>query len=170
MYAMNIWIFLYLFSHVHRSFYGILKTYWRFFWALNTVPCFYQVLIEGIPRTALQEDVERFLSGTPYEASSIKIFMKLVPSIICIIYLTCIFNWSWRKFIFKIMLQTRFHQNGNCSISFTNPGEECIHHKEQGLHSKRSSLDACSPVMCFSFFIPSVSVAWLGDIRWGQDM
>ncbi|KAL6133321.1 hypothetical protein ACLB2K_065558 [Fragaria x ananassa] len=34
------------------------------------------VLIEGIPRTALQEDVERFLSGTPYEASSIKIFMK----------------------------------------------------------------------------------------------
>ncbi|KAL6145910.1 hypothetical protein ACLB2K_056593 [Fragaria x ananassa] len=34
------------------------------------------VLIEGIPRTALQEDVERFLSGTPYEGSSIKIFMK----------------------------------------------------------------------------------------------
>ncbi|KAK9920771.1 hypothetical protein M0R45_029317 [Rubus argutus] len=34
------------------------------------------VLIEGIPRTALQEDVERFLSGTAYESSSIKLFTR----------------------------------------------------------------------------------------------
>ncbi|XP_062002065.1 uncharacterized protein LOC133719889 [Rosa rugosa] len=34
------------------------------------------VLIEGIPRIANTEDVERFLSGTPYVSSSVQLFMK----------------------------------------------------------------------------------------------
>lgn len=46
---------------------------------LSTCWC-YQVLLQGIPREGTLVDIERFLSGCQYDASSIDMFMRLVPA------------------------------------------------------------------------------------------
>lgn len=42
----------------------------------------FQVLLQNVPRIAVAEDVERFLSGCEYEASSISFMLRLMPSIL----------------------------------------------------------------------------------------
>lgn len=39
-------------------------------------PICHQVLLQGIPRSAIPDDIERFLSGCQYDASSMQIFLK----------------------------------------------------------------------------------------------
>ncbi|KAF9605942.1 hypothetical protein IFM89_021268 [Coptis chinensis] len=45
-----------------------------------TVPdhlfCLYQVLLQGLPRNALPEDIERFLCGCDFNSSSLHIFLR----------------------------------------------------------------------------------------------
>lgn len=41
---------------------------------------FPQVILEGIPRNAPVDEVERFLSGYGYDGSSIQMFVRLILS------------------------------------------------------------------------------------------
>lgn len=38
----------------------------------------FQVILQGVPRAATAEDIERFLSGCSFDASSIQIFMRFL--------------------------------------------------------------------------------------------
>lgn len=39
---------------------------------------FLQIMLQGIPRNALPDDIERFLTGCQYAASSMQIFLRLM--------------------------------------------------------------------------------------------
>ncbi|KAA0047320.1 uncharacterized protein E6C27_scaffold908G001380 [Cucumis melo var. makuwa] len=109
------------------------------------------VFLQGIPRNALVEDVERFLSGCDYDASSINIysFANLFSNWRGLLYL--LVDISLLLLSFGILF--RAHKNGNGAVPFTNTSNACISHKEQRLLSEQPNFYASSPITSNSYHI-----------------